>query len=272
MPRYTAVTDGGAKDAWPMWSGDGKTLYFMSDRSGAQNIWEIAARGGEKARQVTHFKDGRVLWPSISYDGKTIVFEREFGVWRLDVASGKASAIALTLRGVPAAPDVSHLTMNNQFRDMVLSPDGRKAAFVAHGEVYAASSRDGGAAVRVSRTSADETQLAWAPDSRRLAYVSDRDGAYHIYLYDFTTNQESRVSNTAEGESQPLWSGDGKMLAWVRGGKQLCVYDTATQQVRTLVTATFAKPPMGFARPYTWSPDNRWVAYATRGERAFRNV
>jgi len=33
-PEYRPVTKGGAKDAWPMWSADGKTLYFMSDRSG----------------------------------------------------------------------------------------------------------------------------------------------------------------------------------------------------------------------------------------------
>src|SRR5688572_9632359 len=36
-PVYEPVTKGGAKDAWPMWGGDGKTVYFMSDRSGAQN-------------------------------------------------------------------------------------------------------------------------------------------------------------------------------------------------------------------------------------------
>src|SRR5262245_38929752 len=41
-PTYQPVTKGGAKDAWPMWSGDGKTLYFMSDRSGAQNIWSAS--------------------------------------------------------------------------------------------------------------------------------------------------------------------------------------------------------------------------------------
>jgi tricorn protease len=42
VPAYEPVTKGGAKDAWPMWSGDGKTLFFMSDRSGAQNIWTVA--------------------------------------------------------------------------------------------------------------------------------------------------------------------------------------------------------------------------------------
>jgi tricorn protease len=62
---YEPVTKGGAKDAWPMWGGDGKTLYFMSDRSGAQNIWSTT-------KQMTTFKDGRVLWPTISNDGRTM--------------------------------------------------------------------------------------------------------------------------------------------------------------------------------------------------------
>src|SRR6185312_2370033 len=68
---YTQVTKGGAKDAWPMWSADGKTLYFMSDRSGAQNIWS-AAVGTGAAKPITSFRDGRVLWPTISKDGKTV--------------------------------------------------------------------------------------------------------------------------------------------------------------------------------------------------------
>ena len=46
-PSYQPVTKGGAKDAWPMWSADGKTLYFMSDRSGAQNIWSAVGVGAD---------------------------------------------------------------------------------------------------------------------------------------------------------------------------------------------------------------------------------
>ncbi len=271
-PKYEMLVGGGYKSLWPMWSADGSRVYFVSDESGSENIWEKAVRGGAKARQITQFKDGRVLWPNISYDGKTIVFEREFGVWKLDTASGKAAPIAIQLRGAAAAPDVTHLNMNNQFRDMMLSPDGRKVAFEAHGEVFAASSRDGGQASRVTRTAANETQVAWAPDSRRLAYVSDRDGNYHIYLYDFSTSQETRITNDALGETAPLWSGDGKLIAFVRGAKQLCVYDTATQQIRTMANASFAKPPMGFGRAFTWSPDSRWLAYTTNGDRNFRNV
>ena len=51
-PRYEAVTNGGAKDTWPMWSADGAPLYFVRDRAGAQNIWtRRRRRGGAAAAQ-----------------------------------------------------------------------------------------------------------------------------------------------------------------------------------------------------------------------------
>lgn len=36
---YEQVVPRGAKQLWPMWSADSKTLYFMSDRNGAENLW-----------------------------------------------------------------------------------------------------------------------------------------------------------------------------------------------------------------------------------------
>ncbi len=36
---YTKLLSADAKHAWPMWSPDGKTLYFMSDSSGSENLW-----------------------------------------------------------------------------------------------------------------------------------------------------------------------------------------------------------------------------------------
>ena len=119
--------------------------------------------------------------------------------------------------------------MTNQFRDLVLAPDGRKLAFTAHGEVFAAAAREGGPAARVTRTTGNENQIAWSPDSRRMVYVSDRDGTYHLYLHDFANGAETRLTSDAGAETAPVWSGDGKLLGFVRDGKQLCVYDVAAQ-------------------------------------------
>src|SRR6185369_12845316 len=136
---YEQITEAGSKNMWPMWSAEGKSLYFVSDRSGAQNIWlsntdSPQSRGGRggiaEARQVTKFTDGRVLWPNISYDGRTIVFERNFAIWKLDTATGQASEVPITRRGAPAGPSVEHLRLTDQIQELALSPDGKKVAFV----------------------------------------------------------------------------------------------------------------------------------------------
>src|SRR5882724_3178949 len=53
---YERVMDLNGRNVWPMWNADGKQLYFMSDRSGAQNIWSVAP--GSQPKQATKFKDG----------------------------------------------------------------------------------------------------------------------------------------------------------------------------------------------------------------------
>ena len=262
-PSYQRVTEGGAKSAWPMWGADGRTLYFMSDRSGAENIWVRPPEGA--ARQLTRFTDGRVLWPAIAANGSAIVFERDMQIWSVDPSTGAARALPITLRGAPAGPGIEHLSLSRQFRELSLAPDGKKVAFVVRGEVFAASSKDGGDAARVTSTSASESQVQWSPDSRRIAYVSDRDGATHIYLYDFATRTESRLTSDNTSDVTPLWSHDGKRIAFLRGARELRVIDVATRAERLLATGEFSRAPFLPSHPLAWSPDDRWIAYLDFG-------
>ncbi len=267
---YERLTDGGVKEMWPMWSADGKRIYFVSDRGGGQNVW--AKEAGGAAKQITKFKDGRVLWPNISYDGKQIVFERNFRIWKLDTASGSASEVAITRRGAPVGPSVERINVSTQLNDLALSPDGKKVAFVAHGEVFAASAKDGGDAARVTRTHAAESQVVWTPDSKKLAYVSDREGAFNLYLYDFTTNSETQLTRGVGSNYTPSFSPDGKSLTFIRDGRELRALDLETKQEQLLATAYLDRPPLTSARAFAWSPDNKWVAFLAVGERAFTNI
>jgi Tol biopolymer transport system component/C-terminal processing protease CtpA/Prc len=269
--RYEALTQGGAKEVWPMWGDAGKSLYFMSDRSGAENIWKLTVGSGQ-AQQLTKFTDGRVLWPSISYDGRTIVFERGFRIWSLDTDSGRAAEVSITRRGVPAGPAVERVRQTDQFQELALSPDGKKIAFDARGEIFAASATDGGDAVRVTTTPAPESQPAWAPDSRRLAYVSERNGHGQIFLYDFTTNAETQLTDAKEADDTPRFSPDGKWVAFQRAGREIRVLNTETKQEHVVATSSLQRPPLNPDRPFVWSPDSRWIAFLPVGQKLFRNV
>ena len=213
-----------------------------------------------------------MLWPSISYDGREIVFEHNFAIWKLDTESGKAGEVVITRRGASAGPAIERMRLTDQIAELQLSPDGKKIAFVVRGEVFAASAADGGDAARVSNSSAEEYQVTWAPDSRRLVYVSDRDGVPHLFLYDFTSNSETQLTRDAADDSTPRFSPDGKSLAFIRGAKELRVMNVADRSERVVASAVFERPPLSSDRPFVWSPDGRWLAYAPVGENQFKNL
>ncbi len=269
-PAYEQISDGNAKEMWPMWSKDGRILYYISDRSGAQNVWARELAG--KSRQITQFKDGRVLWPSISYDGRTIVFERNFEIWKLDTASDRAGAISNTRRGAPVGPAVEHLRLTDQISEIALAPDGKKIAFVVRGEVFAASATDGGDAARVTFTPAEESQIVWSGDSRRVVYVSDRDGPTHLFVYDFATNSEAQLTRESASDDTPRFSPDGKMVAFQRGGEEIRVLDLDSKKEHSIARAHLERPPLSSDRPFVWSPDSKWIAYMPVGEKLFKNV
>ncbi|MFN7945268.1 MAG: DPP IV N-terminal domain-containing protein [Blastocatellia bacterium] len=268
--KYEQLTESGAREMWPMWSGDGRSVFYVSDRSGAQNIWMKPLSG--PAKQITKFRDGRVLWPNISPDGKTIVFERNFGIWKLDTANGNAAEVSIVRRGAPAGPSVEHLTLNSNIQELALSPDGKKVAFIVRGEIFAASAKDGGDAARVSRTVAAEYHLTWAPDSKRLAYASERDGVAHLFIYDFTSNSEQQLTSDRAADALPRFSPDGKMLAFTRGGKELRVLELESKQERALANGYLQRAPFFSDRPLVWSPDSKWIAYAAVSNKSFTNL
>ena len=73
----------------------------------------------------------------------------------------------------------------NQFTDLALSPDNRKIALVAHGDVFAASARDGGEALQVTAHARTGIAGGVGAGFSRIGYVSQRDAITHVFLYDF---------------------------------------------------------------------------------------
>jgi Tol biopolymer transport system component len=94
--------------------------------------------------------------------------------------------------------------------DFTLSPDGRMVAM--HGAV---GSRD--LEIYVMRTDGtDVRQLtenqrvrdsdpAWSPDSRRIAFVSDRDGNREIYVMNADGSNQTNISRNPADDESPSW-------------------------------------------------------------------
>lgn len=267
---YESITEKGAKHLWPMWSKDGKSLFYVSDKTGVENLYVKTL--GATAKQLTQFKTGRLLWPTISADGKAIVFERNFKVWYYDIANGKPVEVDITQRGSPASRAVEHLRLTSQFSNLALSPDGKKVAFIARGNIFVASAKDGGDAVRVTTAGGIASQVVWASNSNSVVYVSNKEGVSHLYQYDFITNTETKLTNEKADDSSPKFSPDGKIVSFIRDSQELRLIDLTSKKETLLTKAFIEESPFSGNDMYSWSPDNKWIAYVAFGAKAFRNI
>ena len=175
------VTNGGAKDAWPMWSGDGKSLFFMSDRSGAQNIWSVER---SPCRAPTVQAPRRRSRPSRTAACCGRRSPRTAGRSPSSATSGSGRSTRRPARRARSdrAPRRAGGGRRRASRRSAIrsrSSRSRRTARRSRSRSTARSSRRRRktAATRCAsrRRASEEAELAWAPDSRRLAYVSDRD-------------------------------------------------------------------------------------------------
>ncbi len=269
--RFDAVTTGGAKDRWPMWSPDGRRLYFVSDRENGDQLWARDASG--RLRRLTSLPPGLVLWPTISRDGRTIAFERGMRIWTYDVDSGATRELAIVPRGLPDVVTARHVTLTARFSALDLSPDGKKIAFVARGRVFAAGAQEGGAAqIATPRGGAAYDVPVWAPGSRRIAFVIDRGAEQALATYDFPDGPERTLTPAGHHDDYPRWSPDGASLAYVRDGRELHVLDVASRADRIVARGVLDRRPFGDVRDVAFSPAGDWIAYIDQDRDGFSNV
>ncbi|MEQ1692458.1 MAG: S41 family peptidase, partial [Gemmatimonas sp.] len=271
-PTYEAFgASGGAKDAWPMWAPDGKTLYYMSDRGGEENLW-VHRVGGTEVKALTRFTNGRVLWPQIAYDGSAIVFERNYGIWRYDFARNAVSEVDITLRGVSSEMSAERPVMAQGFGSLAIAPDARKAAFAARGDLYVVGTRDGGEATRLTSSAHVDAEPAWLPDSRRIVYASMRGTAWNLFVQDAVTRTERALTTGDARNYGARVSPDGRRIAYQRNANEIRVIAVDGSDDRRLAQADVGEPPFGGAATLAWSPDSRFVAYAASGAGGYGNV
>ncbi len=260
------------RNAWPLWTPDGQGIYIVSDRDGVENLWYLALEGGSP-QQMTHFRDGRLLFPQLARQTGTLVFEHNWQIWRLD-PGGEPRPVPIQVRADTKMSQVREESWTRNFSELRLSPDGKKIAFVARGQLFAdfadkETNRDlrQGPSFRLTDTRARESQLAWSPDSRCLVYISDRHGEDELYRYDFSTRQETRLTDDLSPKALPQVSPDGRWVAYLSGSERICLLSMSGGAPRELCRARFV-----VAADLAWAPDSHWLAYISQDERFFSNV
>ena len=260
--RLTATP---VQDGSPMWSADGKTLYYVTEQFGTANICRMPVTGG-KPTQVTFHQQERVRRARISRNGKVIVYECGPDLW---VWEPTADASPHRLRILAAAddkdnPDQVKVYSSRGITEYALSPDERYVAFVIRGEIFVMPI-GGGTVRRLTRSPAHDRDLAWSRDMKKLLFVSDRDGCPNIYVVEHNDPRHPSLTQAHRFKVRRLtssdvpisgvsFSPDGRKIAFLKSG-QLWTMKPDGRGAKVLV-----QTPRVIE--YAWSPDSKWIMYS----------
>ena len=171
VPSKSGVTrnltnNSGSNDRNAAWSPDGKTIAFISDRSGEFEIWTVSQDGTQPPKQITKGADTYYYSLVWSPDGKKILFnDKKLRLRYVDVATGKITEVAQ-----------SGVWEYSQFN---WSPDSKWIVYVEPQKtgmnqvmIYEVAT---GKKIEVTNTWYESYSPSFSPDGKYLLLVSDRD-------------------------------------------------------------------------------------------------
>lgn len=224
-PARQLTTDA-ANDSTPRWAADGRSLFFLSTRSGSSQVWRLPLDGGEP-QQVTRWPvDVNAL--QVSPDGKRIAVS-------MDVHPDCAD-LACTATRLAAKPKGSGMVFKQLFvRHWDRWEDGTLAQLFtatldAQGRAGEPVSLMHGLRANVpSRPMGGDEEFAFSPDGQRVVYsarVADRVEAWstNFDLYDVAADGSGTARNLTAAnpawDTQPVFLADGSLayLAMKRPG------------------------------------------------------
>ena len=208
------VTHDASTDLDPVWSPDGRWIYFASNRGGGINVWRIAiGADGQAAGSPSQLTTGAGddVEPAPSPDGRRLAFAvraLNADLWRLPVSPTTGAA-----DGPPQSVDVS----SREESRGAWSPDGRTIAFNSdrQGEMNIwLHDVASGADRRLTSGPGGDYQPAWTPDGRTLAFFSARGGSIDIWSVSVADGRLTRLTDDAGMDINPFYSPDGLSIAF----------------------------------------------------------
>ena len=267
--EHRQLTKFAGEDRNPVWAANDKTVFFLSEASGSFNVHRFDLATPEKVTAVTAFKSHPVRFLTASNDG-TLCFSQDGNIYT-KTPDGEPRKVTITIQSEGKSNNERIVNVTGGVRDLDVSPNGKEVAFVYRGEVFV-SSVEGGTTKRITNTPGQEINVSFSPDGKSLIYASERNGAWKIYQTSLTRKEEpyffastllkeTPVIENNHENNQPQYSPNGKEIAFIEDRSTLKVYNLASKQVRTILTANELFAMTENNQYFTWSPDGKWLLF-----------
>jgi TolB protein len=235
----------------------GTKVYFVSDRTGSKELWQMNYDGTEQ-KQITQY--GALLrMPALSPDATKVAFT----TWK----DGTPNIYVLSLA------TQRRLTFYNQHASLNMTPeflpDGSKMLFSStvgggSAQVYMVNP-DGGGIQRITSTRTIEVEARVNPkNGRDVVFVSGRTGHPQIFRMNLDGSDAQQLTS-GEGEAtNPAWHPDGKLIAfsWTHGfdigNFNIFLMDVATHAVSQLTHGA------GRNENPSWGPDGYHLVFSAK--------
>lgn len=273
--KHTNLTAHAGEDRNPVFAPDGQTVYFLSERDGSTfNVYSFPISSPQSLKTVTHFKTHPVRFLSMGSNG-TLCYTYDGEIYTQKQGDKPQKVKIDIIRDDQNT--IADLNFSNGATSATVSPDGKQVAFIVRGEVFVTSA-DYNTTKQITHTPAREAGLTFSPDNRTLAYASERNGNWELYMAKIARKEEANFPNATAIEEEvllpsdktertyPQFSPDGKELAFIEDRNRLMVLNLETKKVRQ-VTDGSTWFSTGGSFDYSWSPDGKWFTLEFIGNR-----
>jgi dipeptidyl aminopeptidase/acylaminoacyl peptidase len=258
-------------DSSPVWSPDGKTIAFLSSRSGDSQVYLLSMDGGE-AKPLTHLSTGAdiVKW---SPDGKTIAFTSGVYPDCKDDACNSARDAEKEKNKVKA-----HVAEHLLYRHWTHWNEGKRSHLFVIPADGSATPRDLTAGANYD-VPPDERggpgDLNFSPDSKEICFTAVTDPVEAIstngdlFVVPVAGGEVKRITTNPGFDGGPAYSPDGKYIAYhaqltpeyESDRWRVMLYDRAAHKIENL-SEGFDRS----ANELTWSADSKAIYFTAENE------
>ncbi|MEP7066454.1 MAG: hypothetical protein ABI889_10510, partial [Gemmatimonadota bacterium] len=259
------VTNDHAMNQSPEWSPNGDRLFYISNRDGPLDVYEVAIASSGAVRgppmRLTTGLNARSI--SITGDARRVVYS-------LYIGHANIYSLPIPAKGIALSNDATPVTSGPQtIESLMVSSDGKWVLYDSDRDGVASIYRvatDGGEPEQLTNEAFDTFAPDLSPDDKLLAYHSFRTGTRDVEVKPLDGGPVEIVTSSPAQEGYPVWSPDGKRLTFIDQQTTFPVF-MATRLAPGKWSAPhrlyFGGAPLASTSAYSsWSPDGKWIVAA----------